>query len=213
MQDPLTCTCSCKFTQLHCKSRQLELNERTCRFVYERFWWTKQLNAVPRFPPATVCFTLACRSFCGVCVCVCVFVLSCLSVLLCMLITCLFGVFVRFVRFCSYSLRIVCVHVGVIWLACALRAPLEFDLSSVLDIRMDVKIMKNSPVSLLELKGPIYCIILYSVLVPVNSNSKHLCGLMHQNRQWFYTEQCQDANHLNFYIINLDIIKTVSYKI
>ncbi|KAG9278337.1 vascular endothelial growth factor A-A isoform X1 [Astyanax mexicanus] len=31
VQDPLTCTCSCKFTQLHCKSRQLELNERTCR--------------------------------------------------------------------------------------------------------------------------------------------------------------------------------------
>uniref|UniRef100_A0A671SCQ0 Vascular endothelial growth factor A-A n=1 Tax=Sinocyclocheilus anshuiensis TaxID=1608454 RepID=A0A671SCQ0_9TELE len=35
VQDPLTCTCSCKFTQLQCKSRQLELNERTCRFVYE----------------------------------------------------------------------------------------------------------------------------------------------------------------------------------
>ncbi|XP_072524539.1 vascular endothelial growth factor A-A isoform X1 [Salminus brasiliensis] len=31
VQDPLTCKCSCKFTQLHCKSRQLELNERTCR--------------------------------------------------------------------------------------------------------------------------------------------------------------------------------------
>lgn len=35
VQDPLTCKCSCKFTQLQCKSRQLELNERTCRFVYE----------------------------------------------------------------------------------------------------------------------------------------------------------------------------------
>ncbi|XP_068592377.1 vascular endothelial growth factor A-A-like isoform X2 [Cebidichthys violaceus] len=31
VQDPLTCKCSCKFTQLDCKSRQLELNERTCR--------------------------------------------------------------------------------------------------------------------------------------------------------------------------------------
>ncbi|XP_030640655.1 vascular endothelial growth factor A-A isoform X2 [Chanos chanos] len=31
VQDPDTCKCSCKFTQLHCKSRQLELNERTCR--------------------------------------------------------------------------------------------------------------------------------------------------------------------------------------
>uniref|UniRef100_A0A8B9RNJ2 Vascular endothelial growth factor Aa n=1 Tax=Astyanax mexicanus TaxID=7994 RepID=A0A8B9RNJ2_ASTMX len=37
VQDPLTCTCSCKFTQLHCKSRQLELNERTCRFVLRTF--------------------------------------------------------------------------------------------------------------------------------------------------------------------------------
>ncbi|XP_037641772.1 vascular endothelial growth factor A-A [Sebastes umbrosus] len=31
VQDPLTCKCSCKFSQLDCKSRQLELNERTCR--------------------------------------------------------------------------------------------------------------------------------------------------------------------------------------
>ncbi|XP_041798143.1 vascular endothelial growth factor A-A isoform X2 [Chelmon rostratus] len=31
VQDPLTCKCSCKFKQLDCKSRQLELNERTCR--------------------------------------------------------------------------------------------------------------------------------------------------------------------------------------
>ncbi|KAM3614188.1 uncharacterized protein V6R79_011215 [Siganus canaliculatus] len=31
VQDPLTCKCSCKFTQLDCKSRQLELNKRTCR--------------------------------------------------------------------------------------------------------------------------------------------------------------------------------------
>ncbi|XP_006625764.1 vascular endothelial growth factor A-A isoform X2 [Lepisosteus oculatus] len=31
VQDPHTCKCSCKFSQLHCKSRQLELNERTCR--------------------------------------------------------------------------------------------------------------------------------------------------------------------------------------
>uniref|UniRef100_A0A8C5S5J5 Vascular endothelial growth factor A n=1 Tax=Laticauda laticaudata TaxID=8630 RepID=A0A8C5S5J5_LATLA len=32
-QDPLTCKCSCKFTDSRCKSKQLELNERTCRFV------------------------------------------------------------------------------------------------------------------------------------------------------------------------------------
>ncbi|XP_037310214.1 vascular endothelial growth factor A-A-like isoform X2 [Pungitius pungitius] len=31
VQDPLTCKCSCKFTQLDCKSRQLELNKITCR--------------------------------------------------------------------------------------------------------------------------------------------------------------------------------------
>ncbi|XP_033873142.1 vascular endothelial growth factor A isoform X1 [Acipenser ruthenus] len=31
VQDPHTCKCSCKFTHLRCKSRQLELNERTCR--------------------------------------------------------------------------------------------------------------------------------------------------------------------------------------
>uniref|UniRef100_A0A3Q1FU81 Vascular endothelial growth factor Aa n=2 Tax=Acanthochromis polyacanthus TaxID=80966 RepID=A0A3Q1FU81_9TELE len=31
VQDPVTCQCSCKFTQLDCRSRQLELNERTCR--------------------------------------------------------------------------------------------------------------------------------------------------------------------------------------
>ncbi|XP_041108690.1 vascular endothelial growth factor Ab isoform X1 [Polyodon spathula] len=31
VQDLHTCKCSCKFTHLRCKSRQLELNERTCR--------------------------------------------------------------------------------------------------------------------------------------------------------------------------------------
>uniref|UniRef100_A0A8C3MVC0 Uncharacterized protein n=1 Tax=Geospiza parvula TaxID=87175 RepID=A0A8C3MVC0_GEOPR len=31
VQDPQTCKCSCKFTDSRCKSRQLELNERTCR--------------------------------------------------------------------------------------------------------------------------------------------------------------------------------------
>nr|XP_020443471.1 vascular endothelial growth factor A-A-like isoform X1 [Monopterus albus] len=36
VQDPHTCKCSCKFTQLNCKSRQLELNERTCRCVKPR---------------------------------------------------------------------------------------------------------------------------------------------------------------------------------
>uniref|UniRef100_A0A8D0BEY7 Vascular endothelial growth factor A n=1 Tax=Salvator merianae TaxID=96440 RepID=A0A8D0BEY7_SALMN len=30
-QDPQTCKCSCKFTDSRCKSKQLELNERTCR--------------------------------------------------------------------------------------------------------------------------------------------------------------------------------------
>nr|P83906.1 RecName: Full=Vascular endothelial growth factor A; Short=VEGF-A; AltName: Full=Vascular permeability factor; Short=VPF; Flags: Precursor [Bitis gabonica]AAR06855.1 vascular endothelial growth factor [Bitis gabonica] len=30
-QDPLTCKCSCKAPDLRCKSKQLELNERTCR--------------------------------------------------------------------------------------------------------------------------------------------------------------------------------------
>uniref|UniRef100_H3ALC7 Vascular endothelial growth factor A n=1 Tax=Latimeria chalumnae TaxID=7897 RepID=H3ALC7_LATCH len=33
VQDPQTCKCSCKFTHLRCKSRQLELNEHSCRFV------------------------------------------------------------------------------------------------------------------------------------------------------------------------------------
>lgn len=167
VQDPLTCTCSCKFTQLHCKSRQLELNERTCRFVYKRFWWTKQLNAVSQFPPAAVCLTLACRSFCGVCVCVFVFVLSCpvfLSCCACGSCACLVFLFVL-----SYSILFVsCVHVVVIWLACALRAPLEFDLSSALDVRIDTKITKHSPVSLLEFKGPISCIFLCSFLVPMS---------------------------------------------
>lgn len=31
IQDPLTCKCSCKNSQLDCTARQLELNERTCR--------------------------------------------------------------------------------------------------------------------------------------------------------------------------------------
>ncbi|XP_075060570.1 vascular endothelial growth factor A, long form isoform X2 [Mixophyes fleayi] len=31
IQDPQTCKCSCKNTDSHCKKRQLELNERTCR--------------------------------------------------------------------------------------------------------------------------------------------------------------------------------------
>ncbi|XP_069464874.1 vascular endothelial growth factor A, long form isoform X4 [Ambystoma mexicanum] len=33
VQDPQTCKCSCKFTDSRCKSKQLELNERTCRLV------------------------------------------------------------------------------------------------------------------------------------------------------------------------------------
>ncbi|XP_062896690.1 vascular endothelial growth factor A-like isoform X1 [Mobula hypostoma] len=31
VQNPETCKCSCKFTHLRCKSRGLELNERSCR--------------------------------------------------------------------------------------------------------------------------------------------------------------------------------------
>ncbi|XP_075454927.1 vascular endothelial growth factor A, long form isoform X3 [Ascaphus truei] len=31
IQDPQTCKCSCKNTDSRCKTRQLELNERTCR--------------------------------------------------------------------------------------------------------------------------------------------------------------------------------------
>ncbi|XP_053568697.1 vascular endothelial growth factor A isoform X2 [Bombina bombina] len=31
VQDPQTCKCSCKKADSHCKTRQLELNERTCR--------------------------------------------------------------------------------------------------------------------------------------------------------------------------------------
>ncbi|KAJ8409168.1 hypothetical protein AAFF_G00241890 [Aldrovandia affinis] len=31
VQDPLTCQCSCKHSELDCKNKQLELNERTCR--------------------------------------------------------------------------------------------------------------------------------------------------------------------------------------
>ncbi|XP_053529642.1 vascular endothelial growth factor A-A isoform X2 [Ictalurus punctatus] len=34
VQDPLTCRCSCTLTQLQCRSRKLELNERVCRFVH-----------------------------------------------------------------------------------------------------------------------------------------------------------------------------------
>ncbi|XP_051974989.1 vascular endothelial growth factor Ab isoform X3 [Xyrauchen texanus] len=31
VQDPETCRCSCKYSEADCRSRQLELNERTCR--------------------------------------------------------------------------------------------------------------------------------------------------------------------------------------
>ncbi|XP_048882039.1 vascular endothelial growth factor A-A isoform X1 [Brienomyrus brachyistius] len=31
VQDPLTCQCSCKNSELDCKARSLELNQRTCR--------------------------------------------------------------------------------------------------------------------------------------------------------------------------------------
>lgn len=76
VQDPLTCKCSCKFTQLDCKSRQLELNERTCRFVYH----TYTINNVP-FPYVcpSLCFEqrwISCwemhASLCSVMLCWCV---------------------------------------------------------------------------------------------------------------------------------------------
>ncbi|CDQ56818.1 unnamed protein product [Oncorhynchus mykiss] len=31
IQDPLTCQCSCRNSNAHCRARYLELNERTCR--------------------------------------------------------------------------------------------------------------------------------------------------------------------------------------
>uniref|UniRef100_A0A3B3SQG7 Vascular endothelial growth factor Ab n=1 Tax=Paramormyrops kingsleyae TaxID=1676925 RepID=A0A3B3SQG7_9TELE len=31
VQDPITCQCSCRYSELDCKYKQLELNERTCR--------------------------------------------------------------------------------------------------------------------------------------------------------------------------------------
>ncbi|XP_072317490.1 vascular endothelial growth factor A-A [Eucyclogobius newberryi] len=31
IQDPLSCSCSCKYSHLDCTARKLELNERTCR--------------------------------------------------------------------------------------------------------------------------------------------------------------------------------------
>ncbi|KAM9439330.1 vascular endothelial growth factor A-A isoform 1-T1 [Clarias gariepinus] len=34
VQDPLSCRCSCTLSQSQCRSRQLELNERACRFVH-----------------------------------------------------------------------------------------------------------------------------------------------------------------------------------
>lgn len=35
VQDPTTCRCSCKHTEEYCRERQLELNERTCKYVGE----------------------------------------------------------------------------------------------------------------------------------------------------------------------------------
>lgn len=35
VQDPATCRCSCKHTDEYCRERQLELNERTCKYVGE----------------------------------------------------------------------------------------------------------------------------------------------------------------------------------
>uniref|UniRef100_A0A3B4ABX4 Platelet-derived growth factor (PDGF) family profile domain-containing protein n=1 Tax=Periophthalmus magnuspinnatus TaxID=409849 RepID=A0A3B4ABX4_9GOBI len=36
IQDPLTCSCSCRYSQLDCTARKLELNERTCRCAERR---------------------------------------------------------------------------------------------------------------------------------------------------------------------------------
>ncbi|MBN3287172.1 VEGFA factor, partial [Polyodon spathula] len=58
VQDPHTCKCSCKFTHLRCKSRQLELNERTCRFV------TKNKNLMTKILKA--CFLPSCRYYVSV---------------------------------------------------------------------------------------------------------------------------------------------------
>ncbi|CAM9873747.1 unnamed protein product, partial [Bubo scandiacus] len=44
VQDPQTCKCSCKFTDSRCKSRQLELNERTCRCEKPRRWLWKVMK-------------------------------------------------------------------------------------------------------------------------------------------------------------------------
>uniref|UniRef100_A0A8C2AUI0 Vascular endothelial growth factor Aa n=1 Tax=Cyprinus carpio TaxID=7962 RepID=A0A8C2AUI0_CYPCA len=44
VQDPLTCKCSCKFTQLQCKSRQLELNERTYCQKYKNTEFSLRLS-------------------------------------------------------------------------------------------------------------------------------------------------------------------------
>lgn len=62
MQDLLTCKCSCKFTQLDCKSRQLELNERTCRFVAVPTYTAEpRLNSpLDCHPVSTHCFLHLC---------------------------------------------------------------------------------------------------------------------------------------------------------
>ncbi|PIO15895.1 Vascular endothelial growth factor A, partial [Aquarana catesbeiana] len=47
VQDPQTCKCSCKNTDSRCKTRQLELNERTCRLVFLHRTW-KQMQCKDR---------------------------------------------------------------------------------------------------------------------------------------------------------------------
>uniref|UniRef100_A0AAQ4PHV4 Platelet-derived growth factor (PDGF) family profile domain-containing protein n=2 Tax=Gasterosteus aculeatus aculeatus TaxID=481459 RepID=A0AAQ4PHV4_GASAC len=66
VQDPLTCKCSCKFTQLDCKSRQLELNKITCRFVYHTYIINKVLNSFQQRFPAEKMHASPCFSVFGV---------------------------------------------------------------------------------------------------------------------------------------------------
>uniref|UniRef100_A0A8C1NX39 Vascular endothelial growth factor A-A-like n=1 Tax=Cyprinus carpio TaxID=7962 RepID=A0A8C1NX39_CYPCA len=51
VQDPETCQCSCKNSEANCRSRQLELNERTCRCV-----WESTLSCEPTHVSARLAF-------------------------------------------------------------------------------------------------------------------------------------------------------------
>ncbi len=51
VQDPETCQCSCKHSEADCRFRQLELNERTCKWVCE-----SRLSCVPTHVSARLAF-------------------------------------------------------------------------------------------------------------------------------------------------------------